>query len=294
METKLQEIADFFNIGKVESFKRLGGAANQNYLLITVEGEFVCKIVKEHPLGDLQKELVYLARLNESSIPVVLPLENKAGQRIFVSDDIVAVVMQKVEGLQPEISTETNRELGIFLARLHGTPFEGLPQKGNWLSDTYLPDTLARTKDSFPVEVGRLYKEYVKLQLFRPGNFSKSIIHGDLFEENVLFKNSTLSVALDWEEVGIGCSLLDFARSAMALAVPNNTFDKNLYLAFAEGYESVRPIGASRKIIVEAIKYAALTRAAWILLRFGLQEPNPDEFSDYDFYWREGFDILDL
>src|SRR5205807_727255 len=57
---------------------------------------------------------------------------------------------------------------------------------------------------------------YKEVGTFRPERFPQSIVHGDPTQSNCLFDKDMFVAWIDWEEVGVGASLLDLALSIVS------------------------------------------------------------------------------
>ncbi len=290
----LQEIADHFQIGRITSRKQFGGNTNENYLLTTKRGDFVCKIFLEKCLEDIEKEFSFLEYLESKNIPVSIPLSSglEKEKRIYAKGKTIAMVCKKIDGIHPKRTIDTCKKLGIFLAQLHEVPIKTLKEsqkknfteKSHWLMPSYLPVaivTLRQYKNLFPREAKIMIDAYEKIKHIDITSHEQKIVHGDLYLGNVLFKNNKIIAVLDWENVGIGSALLDFARSALALSIPKTKFHPDLFRAFLAGYRAVRSFTYTNKQLADALTYTYLTRATWMLLQFGLYHPNKQKLHKY-------------
>ena len=287
---RFNAVSDYFGIGSVISFKRVGGNANENYLLKTAQGEFICKVLLEHPYVDLKKELIYLNHLKKYHYPVPYPVLAPNGSFIYKRKSFLAMVFPKISGKIPSISEKTNREAGKYLAKLHGLPYKNLPGKNHWLLPKYLPSALKVVQKHFPKEAKILYEKYDELRHFKLNICPQSIIHGDVICENLIFQGRKVAAVLDWEEVGIGSSLMDFARSTLALCFTRKKFHPKLFQALLKGYKSVKQLNYGSMEIETAIQYAVLTRSVWMLLQFGFYHKDNALKEHWKFSWTEGLD----
>src|SRR5262249_6206767 len=134
---QLEAIAQYFGLGQIHSAIRLGGYANKNYLLTTSVGNFVVKILLNHKRTDLEQEFLYLKKLEEHQFPAAYYLPSPHGSFLYQNDELLAAVLPKKEGQVPEKSQLVNQELGLYLARLHLLPVDGLSPKPSWMNPTY-------------------------------------------------------------------------------------------------------------------------------------------------------------
>src|ERR1700738_2683578 len=99
---QLEAISSYFALGSVREQQRVGGHANENYLVTTELGEFVFKLLLNHPLRVFQQELIYLQRLEEHGYPVAYYLSSPHGTSFYQDGNVLAVVLRKKDGCIPE------------------------------------------------------------------------------------------------------------------------------------------------------------------------------------------------
>jgi homoserine kinase type II len=274
VQQKLQAISHYFSLGTIRSSRRAIGT-NQNYFVTTTQGQFFFKIILTHSFEDVEKEAVYLQRLKVNAFPAAAYyIEAPDGSSVYHASDCIAVAMKKLKGKAPKVSERVCRTVGSNLARLHLVPADGLPEKGHWLDNTYLPEAIEVAK--YTIGQGRLkelLRVYDRLRSFIPEAFPQSIIHGDLFTANCLFLDDQLCAFIDWEEVGTGASLLDVARSILGFCFVDQPsrwveFAPHLYTSLLDGYLQIRLLTSDEQTHLEAaVKYACLTQPIWSLLQ---------------------------
>lgn len=283
----------FFELGKVSSTKRIGGRANKNYQVITDEGRFIVKFIIEHPLGDLETELNYLARLQEHDYPAAYYLKSPDGSQIFQHNGNTIVALPELKGDHPDRTPELCRSIGANIANLHSIPHESLPDRNHWLKQSYMPRTLSLLEEKYPKEVAIMESELEDLKDLDYSGLPQSIIHGDMSPENCLYEGGKLVAILDWEEVGVAPSVLDIGTCVLNLCFEGNKFNPELFTKLIEGYESVRPLSKQEKdSLLTAVRYAGLTLTVWNLYQFGVLHPDEQEIKN--FYWDMGLPELQL
>ena len=160
------------------------------------------------------------------------------------------------------------------------------------MDSEYLPTAVALIQQHFPLEEARkITNVYDSLRHFDPTSLPQSIIHGDLVSFNCLFVDTTLSAIIDWEEVAVGASLIDFAFCLLNFCFPQNTFQPSLYQSLLDGYMQVRSFRQDELELLEtAVKYVGLTGSAYFLLQFGLYYPDEQRKKWHAFFWNMGLD----
>jgi len=287
---QLEAISSYFGLGSVLSQQRIGGHANENYLVTTEAGEFIFKRILNYPLDVLQQEMIYLQRLKEHAYPAAYYLSSPQGPSFYQNQNMVVVVQRKLAGSIPERSTTANREFGFHLARLHLLPTHALPNKRSWMNANYLSEALTTAQQyANAQEIGRFLKVYEQVRHFQPDTLPQSIIHGDATLYNCLFVGDRLSALLDWEEMTIGAPLLDIAMTILMFCFVKRVFQPALLTSLLDGYMQIRPLMKEELEQLEvAIKHAGLMISLFFLLQ-SLQDASSEIAKDLqEFYWNYG------
>jgi Ser/Thr protein kinase RdoA (MazF antagonist) len=300
---KLAAISGYFGLGIVKSARRAMGT-NQNYYVTTEMGRFLFKIIVNTSVEDVENGLPFLNRLEECQFAMTTYYLRAAnGEAIYRSDDCNAVVLSRLPGNMPACSENVCREVGVNLAKLHLVPADNLPPKRHWLDNDYLPESITEAVQMFGTDkLKETLSVYHSFGNFRPANYPQSIIHGDLDTTNCLFVGDTISAFLDWQEVGTGACVIDFASTVLGFcfvdeAEPPNwaKFNPDLYCALYNAYMQVRPFSvAEQDAIAVAIKYVGLTQPVWSILHWHQYHPDTEMIETNTMYWKFGLDALSL
>ncbi|HYL44963.1 MAG TPA: phosphotransferase [Ktedonobacteraceae bacterium] len=304
VKQKLADIARHFELGSITSTPRRAMGTNQNYFITTTRGQFLVKLIVNAPLEEIAQGLPYLDRLEEYDFPAAAYyIKAPDGSAIYENADTCAVVLRKLKGKMPELSTPVSKEAGMALARLHLIPADGLPPKRHWIDNNYLPEAIELARKTLgDHELQQTLDVYASFKDFKPKTFPQSIVHGDLDLTNCLFVGNRLSAMLDWQEVGVGASILDFAMGVLGFCFVESTdpeyrgtFDPQLYKAFYAGYSQVRPLSQAEQDAIEtAVKYAGLTQPVWSMLYWDQYHTGVDLVETNTLYWRFGLDTWTL
>ena len=299
----LQDIADHFALGRVKYTRRASGT-NQNYIVFTDQGQYLFKIIINTTIEDVAAGLPFLNRLEEQHFPyAAYYLKAANGSPIYRSPVCVAVVLPRLPGKEAEFSEHVCREIGSNLAKLHLVPADGLPAKRHWIDNKYLPEALALAQKTIGEhKLSETLKVYNSFNGFTPAAFPQNIIHGDLDTTNCLFQGNKLVAFVDWQDIGVGAAVLDFAMTILGFCFVDSPtpdkwaiFEPTLYRAFYSSYTKVRPFTREEDASIEvALKYAGLTQSVWSMLHWDTYHPNAAFVETNTLYWRFGLDTLIL
>jgi len=299
----LQSIADHFALGKVK-YTRQAGGTNQNYIVFTDQGQYLFKIIINTTIEEVEAGLPFLDRLEQHHFPyAVYYLKAANGSPIYRGTECAAVVLPKLPGKEAEFSEHVCREIGSNLAKLHLIPSDALPAKRHWIDNNYLPEALALAQKTIGVhKLPETLKVYNSFNGFTPTIYPQSIIHGDLDTTNCLFQDKKLMAFVDWQEIGVGASVLDFAMTILGFCFVESPtpdmwsiFEPSLYRSLYTSYTQVRPFTKEEDAAIEvALKYAGLTQPVWSMLHWDIYRPNAELVETNTLYWRFGLDTLML
>lgn len=304
LDAKLAAIAQHFGLGEVESYTRASGT-NQNYLVVTSTGDYLCKIIVNTTLEDILSALPFLRRLEEQGFDATAYyLSSLDGTVFYHSLDCDAVVLRRLPGRMPVLSPAVSREVGIALAKLHLVPCADLPEKRHWLDARYLPEAIEAAIEMYGSErLSETLKVFRSLSHFKPATFPQAIIHGDLDHSNCLFEGERLVAFVDWQEIGAGAALMDFVSTVLGFCFTDlttrsngsTTFQPELYRALYEGYTSVRPFSQyEHKHLDDALHYVGLIQPVWSMLQWKQYHPGKEMIETTLLYWDFGLDKLTL
>ena len=239
----------------------------QALTLRNADGETFKVVVRQHPdrtfkdrSADLTRlEYDLLAALYGAGLPVPEPL------MLDVSSAIVpapALVMTYVEG-SAEIDNDDlpaqMDEMAQVLCAIHDLPASSLPA---------LPDRLNPLPEMFQfLPEGTLWqalREYLSDASGSAYRGRPSLLHGDFWPQNLLWRDGELVAVLDWEDAAIGDPMADVAGARVELGW---TYGEQAVAEFTRAYDRRRPIDRHRLSLWEV--YVA-TAAAHFMHEWGL------------------------
>lgn len=269
-------VAKFFGLGAVRAITPAGGEGNANFFVDTHKGQFFIKIVLEpHTPANKLNEVVYVNHAADYGVPCVPYLAGRDRQFVYNEGGVMAMAQRRVIGSHPLKRPENVYKVSRQLGKMHCVPFSSLPHRYGWFSPEYIEKNLARMRVEFAEDPGgrAILEAYESCEGFINNvlpNLPRSIIHGDAHSENVLFRGRKFSAFIDWEEVTVGPSLLDYAISASDLCFFEDTFRPLLYLAFHRGYTRERPLTVIElRHINDCMRYVGVVQTIWRFLTFG-------------------------
>tara|TARA_B100001093_G_scaffold213172_1_gene204505 strand:+ start:6515 stop:7483 length:969 start_codon:yes stop_codon:yes gene_type:complete len=246
-----------FNIEKFDSFQGIKqGIENTNYLLKTKAKKYILTIFEKRVSN---KELPFFMKLmeilNNYEINCPRPIKNKEGNYLFELKNKKACIVTFLDGHDKKVLSNKNcYEIGKIIARMHVITKKIKIFRKNSMGINNLKPLLKSIK--FKKKEANNIEKFLKTNLKDikkkwPKILPSGIIHGDLFIDNIFFKNNKLSGILDFYfaaneyliyEIAICINALCFDKKGNKFNI-NRKKVKNL----VNGYESIRKITEKEK-----------------------------------------------
>ncbi len=247
--TKLEkkDIENFlkdYSIGKLISYEGIvEGIENTNYKITTSNHNYILTIFEKRVNPS---ELPFFMKLQKDLVThgfdCPLPIENNNGSAINKLKDKSAVIISFLEGKQLQsILPNHCIEVGSMIARFTNiTKSSKLIRKNSMSIDAWEHLFIKCKKKEN--NVYDPYLETIENELFFlkkswPKNLPQAIIHADLFQDNIFFKENKISGVIDFY-----FSCKDFIAYEIALSINAWCFDKisgfqqKNYESFMEGF----------------------------------------------------------
>lgn len=264
---EVNELLAEYSLGPCQQFApATSGIENTTYLLTTQSASstapigLVLTLFEMLSAADIDFYAQLLAFLHAHQLMVPLPLTHPTRRYQESLNGKPALFLTKIDGQHLTTPTDIHAEqISVFLARLHictaTYPLQRInPRDFYWIQQQKLRLTAEETA---------LFKrctQQLELVFSEFSQLPSALIHGDLFVDNALFLDDTLSGVIDFYNAHTGPALWDLAIAVLAWCSDHqgqlNTHRMQLMLA---AYQSVRPfIADEQKHWFNLLQYAAL------------------------------------
>jgi homoserine kinase type II len=243
-----RELGRAYGVDIVELEPLSLGSVNSNFRAVTADGRVLfARLYEEQGLEGARSELALLAALGQAGSKVVEALPH-AGELPLHSGKPF-VVFPWVEGeilCFGRVDENACRRVGEALARVH-LASSAIPRLG---PGRFGPaDMLARlarvesetTRPELLLDVKRAQALYARFIPARNPALPSGIVHGDLFRDNVLWRNGEIQALLDFESVFFGPFIYDLLVTLAAWCY-GDAFELSHARAMVEGYVALRPL----------------------------------------------------
>lgn len=255
-ETLAAIIAEF-DVGPLVSAKGIAeGVSNSNWLIETggTDGKsarFILTMYETRTdIGDLPFFLGLLDHLAGHGCPVPRTIHDRAGQAYRLHDGKALALIEFLPGVSVSEPTPAQaRAVGAALAQVHIAAADFPARRANALGPEGW-QSLAKACGSEGLasihpELARLVdRELARLHRQWPHDLPHSVIHADLFPDNVLMLGDEVTGLIDFYFACHDITAYDLAvtHAAWCFSSDGKTFDAALSTALLAGYSAVRPL----------------------------------------------------
>lgn len=271
---EMARIVDAFDVGTLTSAKGIAeGVSNSNWLIETQQADkaqrFILTMYESRvEVDDLPFFLDLLDHLAARGCPVPRTIHDRDGASYRLHGGKALALIEFLPGVSvSEPTPEQARAVGAALAQVHlaGRDFQGERTNGMgrdaWVQ--LLGDCGADGLAAIDAGLSELVER--ELPLIRdqwPKHLPQSVIHADLFPDNVLMLGTRVSGLIDFYFACVDVTAYDVAvtHAAWCFSTDGREFMPALSSALLEGYQEVRPLSAEERAALPLLARAASLR----------------------------------
>jgi homoserine kinase type II len=201
----MAKLVQRFGAGRLISAKGIAeGVENSNYLVETDRGRFIFTVYEKRvDTGDLPFFLGLIDHLVAKGCPVPRALKAEGDAGTINVDGKAMAMMEFMPGLSVSHPTAAQaRAVGEALGRMHEALVDFVPKRANSLGQQDWYDLAARCGDDLdwiaPGLKERVAEECAFLRANWPYDLPQSVIHADLFPDNVLMVGDKVGAIIDF------------------------------------------------------------------------------------------------
>jgi homoserine kinase type II len=267
----IEEILSNYPIGKLKSFKGIQeGIENTNYYLLVEEKKYILTIYEKRVNPeDLPFFSELMSGLNNKKYKCPVPIINNKNTTISDYKGKKLMVVSFLEGKAKQVLTPNDcKQVGIEVARMHEITKDFKIKRNNNLSITSWRNLFNSIKNQC-AKINKDLPNLIEANLIDveknwPKNLPSGIIHADLFNDNIFFKNGKFSGIIDFYfscndfysfEIAICFNALCFDGQKSNLSF-NVTKAKN----FIDGYSKIRKLSKEEKKSIKVLSQGAALR----------------------------------
>jgi len=256
-EKDISNINKKFEIEKIINFKGIKqGIENTNYLLKSKNKKFILTIFEKRvSIKEIPFFMKLMDQLNNFKINCPRPQKSKNGNYLIKIKNKAACIVSFLKGKDKKsLNLRNCHDIGKMIAEMHLCTKKINLSRKNSMNIKYLSPLLNSIKfrsKKFTNLEKFLKTNFRYIKMKWPKKLPSGIIHGDLFIDNIFFKNNKLSGMIDFYfaandyfmyEIAICVNALCFDKKKTKFLL-NKKKVKNLI----KGYESIKKISINEK-----------------------------------------------
>ena len=254
---EISNINKKFKVENIIYFKGIKqGIENTNYLLKSKNNKFILTIFEKRVS---QKEIPFFMKLmdqlNDLKINCPKPLKNKSGNYLIRIKNKTACIVSFLDGKdKKKLNIKNCFDIGKVVAQMHLSSKKLKLYRKNSMSIKNLNPLFKsiKLKSKKFVNIEKfLHNNFRDIEKKWPKGLPSGIIHGDLFIDNIFFKNNKLSGIIDFYFAANDYFMYEIAICVNALCFDkkNSKFliNKKKVKNLIKGYESIRKISIKEK-----------------------------------------------
>ena len=260
---ELKTFLSDFDVGALQSFDGISsGVTNTNYLVTTSLNKYILTVFEHHSMDELPFFINLMTFLSDHNIDCPNPISNNQKKSINLLKGKPALLVSFLNGSEVEEINELHCfAVGKALAKMHNITKSFSEKRKNDRGIEWIEDRYIRMKSKLTsIEKNMIELEIDFLNHHHDDGLPKSIIHGDLFRDNVLFLNERRPSFIDFYYACNEVLVFDISIAINDWCIDDDgAIDKNKLTQFIGGYESERSLEKEEKVYLPiALRWAAL------------------------------------
>ncbi len=273
----IDKINEYYDLSIDEFTPMLGGAGNSSFFCNAKNENFVVTVCDEKTYSEVEnlgKLLLHLEKNNFPTTQIISPIDGKSPIMLLLDKPVLVKRFIPGEVIQV-LNNEMLFHAGAMMANLHKIP-----------APAYLNKEHPYGKQFFSSVVGKnIDKKYENWLEKRVGflnqsiseNLPTSLIHGDLFFDNILFKDDKLNAFIDFEEACHYYRVFDIGMGIVGLTTENEEVNLAKAKNFLQGYQDVTRLEEIEKMSLKLfIEYAAMATSYWQYCNYNIYNPTEE------------------
>lgn len=259
----IQQIAKTYRLVVHQTAPVPGGASNTNLLLHTDAGAFVLTVFdnKTKVEVEIMGRLLQLLELHQ--FPTTRLLLTGDGRLTSVYKEKPIIIKSYITGqILDELDEAMLRQAGAAMAQLHSIPPPDFLPQVNSYGFQLFPQVIGQQIDEAYESWLAARYDYFRQQM--PADLPRSIIHADLFTDNILFDNRQLKAMIDFEDGCCYFRAFDIGMGILGLCRQGQRVSLDKGRAFMRGYRQMQTLEeAEKRLIPFFVNYAATVTSYW-------------------------------
>ena len=282
-EIEIREILAKFDIHNISSFELLGGGSeNTNYLVKSENGKYVLCIFEQKTEKNAKDLAHLLKHLEKNNFNTSKLMYNSDSEPVIIWKDKPIIIKTFIEGkIRNDLSPHLLKMIGKELAKLHqiNAP-EYISDQLNYGKEQFVNVKKYSANSEFDIWLKNILEyidPYLKL------NLPKSIIHSDVFWDNVIVgENDNSATIIDFEESVNYYRLFDIGMTIIGICGEEKVINMEKTKHLLDGYQSEVQLLEDEINSLKAFTiYAGASMTFWRHQNFNYVKPNTKMSNHY-------------
>ncbi len=271
-----------FEIGDITAFSVMdGGSENTNYCVETNSGKYVLTLCDQKSLKqatDLANLLVYLTDHGIRTSRVVVPPK---GPIVILHDQKPVMLKRYVDGdVTANLTGNLLLRLGEEMARLHEISAPSYLPKSFPYGRSYFPEVIDSNLDHAYIDWLSEKKSYLQEQI--PQHLPMTLIHGDVFFDNLIVQGERLIAIIDFVEACHYYRSFDLGMVIVGTCRDRQGISFQKARQFLRGYQNDMTLESVERESLKAFAvYAAVATSFWRFRQYHLLRPDPQLYDKH-------------
>ena len=276
---ELAELIAAYDVGELVSAKGIAeGVSNSNWMIDTTRGRYILTMYERRiDLDELPFFLDLLDHLSAADCPVPRTIHDSTGASARTIRGKTVALIEYLAGTSPSRPTpDQAHSVGAALAQVHLAGRQFGRDRTNRLGPAANAGTLRTIGGEALARIDPAMRDLparaTALAEAWPANLPRSVIHSDLFPDNVLMRGDAVTGLIDFYFACTDAMAYDLAvtHAAWSFESEDAGFVAPVGRALVSGYESVRPLSAEEfaalPLLAEGacLRFAASRAEDWI------------------------------
>jgi Ser/Thr protein kinase RdoA (MazF antagonist) len=185
-----------------------------------------------------------VSRVLQNHLDIIVPEIILPTDALSIADEMYQIGQITLSPIAPgeilEVLNEKHLfQVGELLAKIHKTePSEKITS--HRFGKAYLKDRLEKLREQIKIHDSTLYDDLSDSLSKLHEDSENTIIHGDLFADNLFWNDGEISAIIDFDSSGLGDPLYDLSITTLAHCFSNRDWQKEKTKALIQGYQKVQ------------------------------------------------------
>lgn len=275
-ESAIRHIAEQYPLPFITDFKPLsGGLENSNYLLQTKTAQYVLTICERKTREESEALAKLLLHLEQHGFITTQIIPTKDGNSLGNFQKKPIFIKSFLEGeIRENLSDTLIFQLGKLIGQLHQVPPPPFMPTFFSYGQQFFPEiTEEKIEHPFAKWLSQKH-DYIKEHLHP--ELPKRLIHGDVFDNNVIISSKETPFIIDFEEACHYYRIYDLGMAMVGLCKANGKIIPSKIQELLRGYQHIQNFTDLERLHLQAFAvYAATATAFWRFRQFNFVVPDP-------------------